>query len=215
MIKMADYTNAADTAMSVAELIRGYTEYQRHERRDAMYKIAIFIVSHFWGKPADMANGMGVLLRTWNQAFYRYGSFDFDKLEEAIQSNFSTIDSFHNRDIVTLQKTDDPLIKSLFDEFLEALQIADGKRKGRKSPVAVAKGLHLLGPAFFPLWDDKIAKAYGCHYSTYPSEKYVSFSYMMKDIAQQLAPQVSCGDKTLLKLIDEYNYARYTKKEWL
>jgi hypothetical protein len=30
-------------------------------------------------------------------------------------------------------------------------------------------------------------------------------------IAQALAPHVSMDGKTLLKLIDEYNYAKYTK----
>jgi hypothetical protein len=32
-----------------------------------------------------------------------------------------------------------------------------------------------------------------------------------KSIAQQIGIQVSCSDKTLLKLIDEYNYAKHTK----
>ena len=200
--------------ISLGEFTRGYQEFQKRERRDAMYKTAIFVVSHFWGKPADMADGMGVLLLTWNQAFYRYGPFDFDKLERAIQSNFATIQSFHERDILTLHKSDEPIVKKLFGELLEALQIADGKMKGRKSPVAVAKALHLLGPAFFTLWDDKIARAYDCYYNIHPSEKYLSFSYKMKDIAQQIGSQVSSGNKTLLKLIDEYNYAKYTKK-WL
>ena len=35
--------------------------------------------------------------------------------------------------------------------------------------MAVGKvALHLLAPAFFPLWDDKIAKGYGCYYLTDP-----------------------------------------------
>ena len=32
----------------------------------------------------------------------------------------------------------------------------------------------------------------------------------MKAIAEALATQVKVGGKTLLKLIDEYNYAKYT-----
>jgi hypothetical protein len=43
---------------------KGCAEYERHEKRDAMYKIATFLVSHFWGKPSDMADGLGVLLLT-------------------------------------------------------------------------------------------------------------------------------------------------------
>ena len=32
-----------------------------------------------------------------------------------------------------------------------------------------------------------------------------------KTMAEALAPQVKVDSKTLLKLIDEYNYAKYTK----
>ncbi|MBI4764960.1 MAG: hypothetical protein HY787_10185 [Deltaproteobacteria bacterium] len=198
-------------SISLHEFVNGYGEFQRRERRDAMYKTAIFLVNHFWGKPADMADGMGVLLLTWNQAFYRYGPFDFDKLERTIESNFTAIEGFHDRDILTLSTSDEPVIKELFEELLEALQIADGKMKGRKSPVAVSKALHLLGPAFFTLWDDKIARAYDSYYNPHPCDKYLSFSYKMQNLAQQIGSQASSGGKTLLKLIDEYNYAKHTK----
>ena len=63
------------------EFCKGIEEFGKREKRDAMYKVATFIISYYWGKPFDMANGLGVLLLTWNQAFYRYGTFDFDKLE--------------------------------------------------------------------------------------------------------------------------------------
>ena len=68
------------------EFINGYKKFEEYEKRDAMYKVATFLVSHFWGKPAEMADGLGVLLLTWNQAFYRYGIFDFDRLEECIEN---------------------------------------------------------------------------------------------------------------------------------
>jgi len=64
------------------EFCKGVEEYEKHEKRDVMYKVATFLVSYFWGKPSDMADGLGVLLLTWNQSFYRYGSFDFNKLEK-------------------------------------------------------------------------------------------------------------------------------------
>jgi hypothetical protein len=42
------------------------------------------------------------------------------------------------------------LIQRFFDQFLEALKICEGTKKDTKSPVAVAKAMHLLAPAFFP-----------------------------------------------------------------
>jgi len=193
------------------EFLKGCEEFEKHEKRDAMYKVATFLVSHFWGRPSDMADGLGVLLLTWNQAFYRYGIFDFDKLEGCIADNFQKIENFRNRDISSLSNSDEDDIRDLFNRFLEALQINSGKMQGRKSPVAVAKTLHLLAPNFFPLWDDKIARAYGCYYNPNPTEKYISFCKITKSIADKVKCYIGRSDKTLTKLIDEYNYPKYTQ----
>ena len=65
---------------------KGFTAFQAHEARDAMYKTAAFPVDHFWGRLGDMADSLAVLLLTWNQAHSRYGSFDFGKLRHVLQS---------------------------------------------------------------------------------------------------------------------------------
>jgi len=272
------------------EFIKGIEEFEKHEKRDAMYKVATFLVHHFWDKASDMANGLGVLLLTWNQAFYRYGNFDFDKLEECIKNNLEKLKRSRNRDITTLSKSDELDIKSIFSEFLDALQIdtikfSDSNKKKftienlkelliegdiefsgndtksiyrsikndekvkdaiefietsrknyiqitisrleeneieklkeynliMKSPVAVAKALHLLAPNFFPLWDDRIAKVYGCYYNSYPAEKYIRFMGLMRKFVEKARDYVVLSNyqnKTLLKLIDEFNYSKYTK----
>lgn len=195
-------------SISIAELKAGSQAFQDHEARDPMYKTATFLVKHFWGNSREMADGLGVLLLTWNQAFYRYGLLDFSALEDSIARNQDELDSFRDRDILSYTLSDDDAINKLYEHFLKALQIVgDGKMAGRKSPVAVAKALHLLAPAFFPLWDDRIASAYNCRY------KYIQFMQKMKALAEILAPEVDLHNtgKTFLKLIDEYNYAKYTK----
>jgi hypothetical protein len=196
--------------MNASELQEGYTAFQKHEGRDAMYKIATFLVETFWGKPRDMADGMGVLLLTWNQAFYRYGLFDFNALEDCIARNQELLEKYRNRTILSYLPADDEDIQLLYMQFLEALAIASGKRSGRQSPVAVSKALHLIAPSFFPLWDDKIAREYGCHY------EYIPFIRKMKGLAELLAVEVDLENtyKTLLKLIDEYNYSKFTK-QWI
>jgi hypothetical protein len=177
-----------------------------------MYKTATFLVEHFWGQAKDMADGMGVLLLTWNQAFYRYGSFDFGFLEDALRANIPAIEQLRPRDIQSLEASDERAIERLFMSFLDALRIKEGKKKDCKSPVAVAKALHLLAPRFLPIWDDKIARAYACYYNQNPGPKYLAFAYKMKALGRQLQEHVppDCG-RTFLKLIDEYNYAKYTK----
>lgn len=193
--------------INAMELVAGSNAFQKHEMRDAMYKTATFLVKHFWGNAREMSDGLGVLLLTWNQAFYRYGSLDFFLLENCIVRNQQILDSFRNRNILDYSPNDDDAVGNLYDQFLDALQIASGKMKGRQSPVAVAKALHLLAPAFFPLWDDKIARAYDCHYM------YIPFMSKMKNMAEILASEINLQntDKTFLKLIDEFNYAKFTK----
>lgn len=193
--------------ITVSELKAGSKAFQEHEVRDAMYKIATFLVKHFWGKAREMSDSLGVLLLTYNQAFYRYGPIDFFALENCINQNLRALSSFRSRNILSYCTTDDIAIKDLYGQFLKALQINEGKTRGRQSPVAVAKALHLLAPTFFPLWDDKIARAYNCHYT------YVPFMQKMKDLVEILTPDIDLQntDKTLLKLIDEYNYAKFTK----
>lgn len=267
-------------------------KYKNHEPRDAMYKVATDLVKRSWGKPADMANGLGVLLLTWNNAFYRYGIFNFDELEKCIGNNFPKIKGFRERDISKLSSSEEEDIKYLFDQFLEALQIdtmrfsdsntkkytlddlkkllgkwnieyndgnletiyesikynpkikdaikftnIEGKVSKKryinvtvsklagseraslkstklimKSPVAVAKALHLLAPNFFPLWDDRIARKYGCYYKKNPAEKYFLFCKITRDIADKVTNYDNLPEKPLIKLIDEYNYSKYTKE---
>lgn len=196
------------------EFIKGVNEFEKYESRDAMYKVANFLLKHFWGKSSDMADGLGVLLLTWNQVFYRYGSFDFDKLETCINNNLDKINSFRNKNIIDLKESDEAILINLFNQLLESLRISSGKMKGKKSPVSVSKALHLLAPNFFPLWDDKISKAYKCYYNKNSAEKYLEFCKIMKEFAIAVKTYIDREDKSVLKLIDQYNYSKYTKR-WI
>lgn len=213
------------------DLFRGSKDYVRNEKRDSIYKVATFLVKHFWYKPTDIADGIGVLLSVWNQAFYRYCNFalDFEGLEKFLKKNEKTIKKLRTRDISSFSKTDEDTTRELFNELLDVL-----KCKNRKSPVAVSKALHLLAPNFFIAWDDDIAMAYSCYWydSKYSSKKYLKFMWKIKDLSERIiteytnrknvdketARKVICEKsssnvpftKSLLKIIDEYNYA-FTK----
>jgi hypothetical protein len=193
-------------------VLRGSETFERNEPRDAMYKVATFLVDHFWGCPAKMADGLGVLLLTWNHAHYRYGAFNFGSLENCITQNMVKLEGYRVRDILTYAPDDKPEIVALFGELMLALEIAEGRSQGRKSPVAVAKALHLLAPGFFPIWDKRIALAYRCDYSNLPTEHYIRFMEICQNLAQKLQMVVRpAPGKTCLKVIDEYNYSRFTK----
>lgn len=177
-----------------------------------MYKVASFLIKHFWGDAAGMADALGVLLLTWNQAFYRYGGFYFDRLERCVRNNLKLLSLLRQRNILSMTEEDEPSIARLFEQFLDALAISEKKKRGVKSPVGAAKALHLLAPEFLPLWDDKIARAYRCYYGSDPTGSYVSFCRVSRLMAAELEVFARQYGKPILKLIDEYNYARFTKR---
>jgi len=88
------------------ELLQGCAGYIEDEKRDAMYKLALRLVSEAKWKPEELAEGVGVLLLTWNAAFYtKYGSFDFDKLEDFIGKRIDDLKVYSNRSILSYSKT--------------------------------------------------------------------------------------------------------------
>lgn len=165
------------------ELLQGSKVFVSNEERDAVYKVATYIVNKFWGNPRDTTDGLGVFLLSWNQALYRYGSFDFNALEKCLIANSTTLQQFRQRDIFSYSENDKNAVTGLFNELLEALKTPNGSH----SPVAVAKALHLLAPNFFPLWDNKIAKGYGSFWdwSDVSSQNYLDFMGKTLHVAEE------------------------------
>jgi hypothetical protein len=86
---------------------------------------------------------------------------------------------------------------------------------------AASKILHIIVPSFFVMSDEKIRKAYGCE----GNEKgYANFMFRMSLLARDLVSQAN-GDKekilkcskwegrTLAKLLDVFNYTKFTLKK--
>ena len=145
---------------SIAEFRRGVIAFRKREKRDAMYKVATKLIKDSWGNHQEVADGLGVLLLTWNNALYRYGIFDFDKLEKFLSEHHKEVNAYSKRNLLDWVEQDDSEVKVLFDKLMGAL-ISKGKdKKLRRSPVAVAKAWHLLAPEFFPLWDGEIARSH-------------------------------------------------------
>ncbi|MDA2913954.1 hypothetical protein MYX77_08360 [Acidobacteriia bacterium AH_259_A11_L15] len=217
---------------SFDEVRMGCASYHRNEPGgDAMYRISRRLIGENWGNPAEVSDAVAVLLLNWNQASYRYGEPDFHHFKWWMMSRWHTLSPLRRRDLEEFNEEQDAAwILELFEEALQAL--ATGR--GTRSPVGVVKAFHLLAPDFFPLWDDQIARTYGCKWNSCweASEKYVRFMVLTRDILKrlvhatarqrQLRPQVArwmmCQQcpigvrwHSLLKLLDEYNYTRYTK----
>ena len=201
---------------SVKEFIDGFTEFQKREDGHVMYQVASSIVKDLWNNPSEMAQSLGMILLGWNESFYKDGFFDFHEFEISIAKDWQQLNSFRARNIRSYTTNDDEGIRNIFEDFLDALKSVEGKKPASYSPVVVSRALHVFAPQFFPMWDSKIAKAYHCSYTSKPAEKYLSFIMQCQTMAEELQSRIDLRSqgKSFLKLLDEFNYSKFTK-EWV
>lgn len=207
-----------EVPITEAEFRMGIEKYNANAKLE-FYKCAVFIVDSYWSSSEytdilEIAFALRTFLLTSDTRFYGKGSFDLGKLKTCIAKNIKCIESFRNRDISSLSDSDMEKIKALFNDFVEALSVELKSGKVNKGTAAAAKVLHIFVPQFFPMWNRKIAVAYECRYRNDPAEKYFSFCMIMRGVAEEVKKYKIESDKTILKLIYEYNYAKYTK-EWI
>lgn len=201
-----------------------HSKYLIEEPRDAMYKVSLKLVEENWNNLTELSNSTGVLLLTWNSAFYRYGALNYELVQKSLVKHKEKLDEFRKRSILSLEENEKELIRGIYLDLL--LSLAAKGRNGRKnagkvaySPVSVGKVLHLLCPGFFPLWDDNIAKAYGCKWTS-TEHSFDSYWHFMLislkqvfDLSNQGDAPLTLRNLTVLKLVDEYNYVCFTEKK--
>ncbi len=207
--------------MTWGSLVRAHSLYLAAEPRDAMYRISTELITDNWEDNLKISNALGVLLLTWNSAFYRYGVLDYNLIEESITQNKEILKKLRSRDIVSCEEGGRETIRFVYNSFLVSLG-CKGKKGARNdgeisySPVSVGKALHLMCPRFFPLWDNKIAKSYGCLWksSKMSFDNYWEFIRISRKQADDLLKVMNSSRELeglyVLKLIDEYNYLRFT-----
>ena len=149
---------------------------------------------------------MAVLLKTWNVTFYRFRKFDpshFESLEHIVSGRLTELRRLRTDRIEALPDDRREEMQNLFTEFEELL-----------GPVGASKCLHLFGPRLFPLWDRKIAEAYGLRLGKAGTNggRYWRMIEIARDQAGQLLDKGYEGNP--LKGLDEYNYCRFTNK-WM
>ena len=205
---------------TVKQFVKCLEKYEEDAERtgkepDPVYTTTMKWLRDHWGNPEEMADGIYVFLRIWNQAFYRVGTFNIEKLDDWLRDRLPQLTELRKRKIQSLNDDeDDEVIHLLYKTLLPVLAVSDGKKKGLQSQVSVAKALHALLPDLLPPWDTSIAKKYGCNYrnSKHPEEEYLKICYKMKEFSavvsqwSEVKKRMS-PNRSLLKIIDEYNYA--------
>jgi hypothetical protein len=187
---------------SQAELETARSAFYENELRDLFYRAANYLVSQAFDgdSPLTVGEAIGVLLQTWNQAYYRYhkpSKRHLDDLEALIAKYQVRLLRWRNTSICGL--TDESGVPEVFEDFERLL-----------GPVGASKALHLLCPKLFPLWDRAITKAYRVWLGpTGTNGKcYADFMAVCRNQVTNLYPTGSAPDD-ILKQLDEYNYCRF------
>jgi hypothetical protein len=184
---------------TVADLNRAHEVFEKREPRALFYRVAIEIVELALAKKTSLqiTDGIAVLLKTWNNTFYRFrgrpfGENDFNEIDRLVSSHKEIW--MHLR-ISSLVECDvnEAIAGEIFAAFREPL-----------GPVGAAKSLHLLAPQYLPLWDGPIAKNYGFSLDV---GGYLKFMAAAKEQCHRLGGR-NALDRNLLKALDEYNYCR-------
>lgn len=199
------------------EFVEGYEIFEQHYSIDGAYKVVRYMLPRIWNNTEMVAVCVCMLLFDWNRRFY--GSekgINFNEIKKCIADNIGLINIFKKSDIFSLKSENEPDIKKLFNDFLNAS--AHNERKTRrgekyKSGVSVAKALHVLAPVFFPLWDNDIAKGYNQKVSQLKNaDEYICFCKKIKEVAKHVNKYEKTTDiARLIKLIDEYNFKEAKK----
>lgn len=198
-----------DHRITPGDVKKARETFEANEPRDLFYRAATELVdlSLRGATSLTVAEALAILLQTWNKAYYQYRKFDnahFTDFERLLATHQVTLTRFRHQAIDDLDRRERTTITNLFQAFEDVL-----------GPVGAAKALHLLAPTLFPLWDRAIAKAYDLALGQAGTNGNRYWRFML--ISQHQCLQLKREDPSCqnpLKLIDEYNYCRHTKR-WL
>jgi hypothetical protein len=195
--------------ISPADIEKAHQLFEENEPRDLFYKAASELMElAINGKTKiTVSEAIGVLLQTWNKAYYQYHRFDnahIKKIDDLINRNIGKVMKYRNRSINSFSIEDRASISKIFNEFELIL-----------GPVGAAKSMHLLAPKFFPLWDRTIAINYDIKLLKVGNNSN-NYLELISSIKQQIinTEKIYKFDRNPIKSIDEVNYCKYTK-DWL
>ena len=197
------------SAPTLTALLAARDRYREIEARDLFYRAATDLVRRArddQASPLTLGEAVAVLLFSWNSALYRYTPATVDhvaRIESLLTANLPALDRWRPGELHPAALLGESTeIAATFTDFETLL-----------GPVGGAKALHLLAPGFFPIWDDKIAAAYGCRLGKAGTNgrRYVRFMSCTAEQCQRLRGELGVP-ADLVKALDEWNYVTITRK---
>jgi hypothetical protein len=198
-VRSSEFEVSLPSAQEVAD---AHDRYQLIEGRDVVYRVARSVVEDAYAGRGTFsaAEGVAVLLLSWNAGFYRprpwLAQSLVDDLDRIVSAHAPAIDRFRVHDIRTFDaEGDSQSIVTLYEAFLDTLW-----------PVGAAKAMHMLAPSFFPLWDDAIARRF--HLQLSPPSKSIASYLELISIGQRFG--LASNLPNPLKAFDEWAYVTFT-----
>ena len=217
--------------MNYRELLEAHKKFLELEPRYFFYDGYIKTKDDFWFRNGKINENeikkLRYFIRSWDPHF----SGSINKLNECFKKIHRDIMALKNKSIDRINLCDKNTkkhIKKIFNPF------GDCGKKNRFESTDASKIIHIILPKLFVMWDNSIRNGMWKDRKwkkpkKFKGEEYVAFLLLMrneaKDIIDRYREQKHCppkqaiseiekkgSDYTLAKLIDEYNYIKYTKK---
>ena len=232
MVSRAEVEEFINSIKEPEVLLRYCRKYHEQEPRDIAYVISRYIVIKGKSTPVFTLAGCKLIVITWNAARYqRLGkevkrrlSSDIAKAYEEAKGLLSFFDGMRLENV------------EFDDELRDKVGLAFRAFSSKPSigVTGASKLLHLLNPSFFMMWDSLIRQAYHkLHYMRHSANTeacYVDFLQDSQAILRALLSKVSEEElwerhmefmdqevikafsyrETILKMLDEANYVRFT-----
>lgn len=204
-------------------VLRYSQRFKDHELRKVLYEVA-----HQKRAVGELRDAIKIILLGWNWRAYAgtdISNADLDQqIDGFIEANNRLVEYLarrgHTLESVDFQTSvnDIPIGTHIVQNFNEALQLE------AVSSTGASKAFHILYPPVFMMWDAGIIEVYhregeslhwkagagkGIH-TRGKGECYLAFLKETQDSIQSELDMDQFPDKTPAKIMDEYNYAKYT-----
>lgn len=184
------------------DVLEARRAYAKAEPRDIVYAVSRDLIEQAYAGQSrySRSESVALLLMSWNAVFYRPRPQKLltlcDDLDRLVDKHARDIETYRGRLVSTYSEPDDASrVAALYADFVSVLW-----------PVGSAKALHVLAPAFFPIWDTYIAA--GFRLLITPPERSIGSYLGLMQFVQRFAAQSQITDP--VKALDEWAFVRFT-----
>lgn len=184
---------------TAGELQNAHAIYIEHEPTAYAYRLTQYLLA---GDAFSGGEAIHALMRIWTPKGPQGTPAGIAQVLEATADARGT---FAGRPIASLDDNDHASIADIYTAF-----------RTEVGAVGAAKALSVLHPRFFPIWDTKVAIAYiGWKWRNdhAPPAHYLTFMAYAREQCISAVNEAEYGE-TLLKTLDEWNYAVW-RKGWI